>query len=299
MESPLNAVGFSKSSNKYDTEDIIEGILNNPSKQMAIELTPEVIFAEYLQELAENTYLIVRVTVKKDNDSDKDPEITVYNCDAFVEAENNMQIEELSIERGDEYDEEDTDYYVIFEEKESSMEIIFILQNTVQYLEGVRQGKTIKEVNVVGIASEGTIILPIEKDEEEERVEKEEREKLRSILQKMKEGDEEARSLLEKEEKELDLLLKERLREEDFLTVMSGYFMPATVEDSVYAILGEILAIKERKNKITNEEMYVLTLDVNDLILEVVIHKDELIGMPSVGMRFMGTCWIQGQVIME
>ncbi|MDA3730548.1 DUF3881 family protein [Niameybacter massiliensis] len=299
MESPLNAVGFSKSSNKYDTEDIIEGILNNPSKQMAIELTPEVIFAEYLQELAENTYLIVRVTVKKDNDSDKDPEITVYNCDAFVEAENNMQIEELSIERGDEYDEEDTDYYVIFEEKESSMEIIFILQNTVQYLEGVRQGKTIKEVNVVGIASEGTIILPIEKDEEEERVEKEEREKLRSILQKMKEGDEEARSLLEKEEKELDLLLKERLREEDFLTVMSGYFMPATVEDSVYAILGEILAIKERKNKITDEEMYVLTLDVNDLILEVVIHKDELIGMPSVGMRFMGTCWIQGQVIME
>ena len=115
----------------------------------------------------------------------------------------------------------------------------------------------------------------------------------------MKEGDEEARSLLEKEEKELDLLLKERLREEDFLTVMSGYFMPATVEDSVYAILGEILAIKERKNKITDEEMYVLTLDVNDLILEVVIHKDELIGMPSVGMRFMGTCWIQGQVIME
>ena len=42
------------------------------------------------------------------------------------------------------------------------------------------------------------------------------------LIHKMKNGDEEAKEILEKEEKELDDQLKERLREEDFLSVM-GY----------------------------------------------------------------------------
>lgn len=295
MESPLNVVGFSKAQNKFDIEDIIEGILKNPSKQKAIELTSEVIFAEYMQELAENTYTIVRVRVKK---GEEDPEVTVYDCDAFIQATRNTDIEEVVVERGDEFDDEDTDYYVVCEEKESSMEVVFVLQNIVEYLEGIRKGLSIKQVNIVGVASEGTIILPIEKDEEDERMEKEEKEKMRTMLQKMKLGDEEAREILEKEERDLDTQLKERLREEDFLTVMSGYFMPTTFQDAVYAVLGDILEIKERKNKLTGEEMYLFTLNVNDMNIEVVIHKKELIGMPSVGMRFMGTCWMQGQAIM-
>lgn len=295
MESPLNVVGFSKAHNKNDIEDIIEGILKNPSRQKAIELTSEVIFAEYMQKLAENTYTIVRVRVRK---GEEDPEVTVYDCDAFIEATHHTEIEEVVVERGDEFDDEDTDYYVVCEEKESSMEIVFVLQNIVEYLEGIRNDLTIKQVNMVGVASEGTIILPIEKDEEEEQLEQEEKEKLRTMLQKMKSGDEEAREILEQEEKDLDTQLKERLKEEDFLTVMSGYFMPATSQDAVYAVLGDILQVRERRNKITGEEMYVFTLNVNDMHLEVVVHKEELIGMPSVGMRFMGTCWMQGQVIM-
>ncbi|MEG0388989.1 MAG: DUF3881 family protein [Niameybacter sp.] len=298
MESPLNVVGFAKANMKHDVEEIIQGILNHPTKQRAIELAPKLIFAEYLRELAENTYLIVRVMIRKNENDNEEPDVTVYDCDALVKAEYNLQLQEVHVEKIDEDDEEDTDYYVVCEEKETSMEIVFVLQNTIEYLEGVRKGESIQEVNIVGVASEGTIILPIEKDEEEERIEKEERDKLRAIIQKMKDGDEEARELLEKEEKELDLQLKERLKEEDFLTVMSGYFMPATFEDAVYAILGDITKIKQRKNKLTDEVMYVLTLAVNDMPMEVVINAKELIGMPTIGMRFVGTCWVQGQVIM-
>lgn len=115
----------------------------------------------------------------------------------------------------------------------------------------------------------------------------------------MKEGDEEARQLLEEEEKELDKQLKQRLREEDFLTIMSGYFIPTTIEDAVYAVLGEITAIKKRKNTKTKENLYVFDLNVNEMPLEVIVNSKTLIGMPSIGMRFMGTCWIQGKVIMK
>lgn len=295
MESPLKAIGFSKLDEQEMMEDILEELLSNPTKQKAIQLSSKKILAEYLKEVAENTYVMARVCVNK---SSKEPKIQVFSCDAYVESHTNMEVEDVEVEEFDDIDG-DQSYYVVCEEKETSMQIVFWLQNVVEYLESRKKHLTCSEVNIVGIASEGTIILPIEKDEEEEQIEKEEREKLRLILQQMKDGDEQAKEILEKEEKELDDQLKERLREEDFLSVMSGYFIPETIDEATYAVLGEIVEIDERINSQTDEKMYTFTLDVNDLNLEVVISQKELIGMPSVGMRFMGTCWVQGKVIMS
>lgn len=295
MESPLKAIGFPKIDEKEVMEDILEELLSNPTKQRAIPINSKKILAEYLKEIAENTYVMARVCVNK---SQKEPNVQVFDCDAYVEAYQNMYVEEVEIE-GMEDIEGDNQFYVICEEKESSMQLIFWLQNVVEYLEARKKHVIFDQVNIVGLASEGTIVLPIEKDEEEEQMEKEERDKLRLILQKMKDGDEEAKEILEQEERELDNQLKERLKEEDFLTVMSGYFIPVTIEDAHYAVLGEIVDIKERKNIQTDEEMYVFTLNVNDLNFEVVISKRELIGMPSIGMRFMGTCWLQGKLIFK
>ena len=85
--------------------------------------------------------------------------------------------------------------------------------------------------------------------------------------------------------------------EEDFLSIMSGYFVPTTLVDATYAILGEITDIQNRKNTQTGEESYLFTLDVNDMPLEVLINKANLVGYPSIGMRFMGTCWLQGTIV--
>ena len=80
---------------------------------------------------------------------------------------------------------------------------------------------------------------------------------------------------------------------------MSGYFIPTTLVDANYAILGEIKEIATRKNNKTGEEMYLFTLDVNDMPLEVMINKKQLVGYPTVGMRFMGTCWLQGTIVIS
>ena len=269
MESPLKAIGFTQVNEKEMMEDILEELLSNPTKQEAIQLSAKQILAEYMKEIAENTYVMARVCVNK---SSKEPKIQVFSCDAYVEANTALDVEDVEVEGFDDGDGGDQSYYVVCEERQTAMQIVFWLQNVVEYLEARKKNLTCSQVNIVGIASEGTIVLPIEKDEEEEQMEKEEREKLR---------------------------LKERLREEDFLSVMSGYFIPETIDEATYAVLGEILEIKERINNQTDEKMYIFSLDVNDLNLEVVISQRELIGMPSVGMRFMGTCWIQGKVIMS
>ena len=296
MESPLKAIGFTHVNEKEVMEDILEELLSNPTKQKAIKLSAKKILAEYIKEIAENTYVMARVCVNK---SSEDPSVQVFSCDAYVEANHTLEVEDVEVEGFDEVEGTDQSYYVVCEEKETAMQIVFWLQNVVEYLEGCKKNLICSQVSIVGIASEGTIVLPIEKDEEDELIEKEEREKMRLILQQMKNGDEEAKRILEQEEKDLDDQLKERLREEDFLSVMSGYFIPETLDEATYAVLGEILEIKERINSQTDEKMYIFLLDVNDMNLEVVISQRELIGMPSVGMRFMGTCWIQGNMIMS
>lgn len=292
MESPLKAIGFSRIDEDYDVEDIISDILSNPTKQSAAKVADDQILAEYVREFAEDTYVMVRVTVNK---TEKKPKIKVQQCEPYVQARSNTSVEEVEVECID----DGSTYYVICEERDTSMQVIFWLQNVVDYVEGKKDNKVCTEINVVALASEGTIILPVEKDEEDEQLQKEERDKIKEILKRMKDGDEEARIKLEEEEKELDEQLKQRLREEDFLTIMSGYFIPTTLEDATYAVLGDILEIRSRKNKQTKEELYIFTLSVNDMPLEVMINKSDLVGMPSVGMRFLGTCWLQGHVIME
>lgn len=292
MESPLRTIGFSKIEDDYTIEEILSDVLTKPTKQKAMQMNEKQLLAEYLKQVAEDTYVMARVVVKKGK---KTPKLDVYDCEPYVEASQCLEVIDVEVECVD----DTSAYYVICEENETGMQLIFWLQNVVEYLEEKKKNKECRQVNVAALALEGTIILPVEKDEEEEHVEKEEREKLRMMLQKMKDGDEEAKEILEKEERELDNQLKERLKEEDFLTIMSGYFIPVTLEDATYAILGEIKEIKERTNEVTKEEMYIFNLDVNDMDLEVVVNKNTLLGMPSVGMRFMGTCWLQGKVIMD
>lgn len=292
MESPITAIGFSKTDHEYKIEDIVGEILDTPTKQIASRMPNNDILAEYSKMFAEDTYVMVRVVVKA---GQKDTKIQVEQCEPCVESKHIIKVEDLVIEA---IDDEYT-YYAVCEEKETGMQFIFWLQNVVEYTEIVDAKRTFNEVKIAGLAMEGTIILPIEKNEEEESIEKEERDKLKVMIQRAREGDEDAKEQLEQEERELDEQLKERMLEEDFLSIMSGYFVPTTLVDATYAVLGEITEISLRVNKKTSEEMYLFLLNVNDMPLEVMINKSMLVGEPSVGMRFMGTCWLQGSVLVK
>lgn len=290
MESPIAAIGFSDVDKKYNLEKIVSGILDKPTKQIASRKANQDIVAEYLKEFGKDMYVMVRVVVRA---GQKDSKLEIEQCEPYLRSHYTIKVEDLSVECiDDEYN-----YYAICEEKETGMQFIFWLQNVVEYTEAVEMMGSFDEVQIAALAMEGTIVLPIEKNEDEEAVEKEEREKIKVMLQKAREGDEDARAMLEAEEKELDEQLKERMYEEDFLSIMSGYFVPTTLVDATYAILGEITQIQNRKNNQTGEESYLFTLNVNDMPLEVLINKENLTGYPSVGMRFMGTCWLQGTIV--
>lgn len=297
MESPITAIGFSEVDKKYTIEQIVEEILEKPTTQQASRSKNKDIVAEYVKEFGKDTYVMVRIVVRsqgKENIKDE-AKIEVEQCEPYLCANYTLNVEDLTVEEiDDEYN-----FYAIAEEKETGIQFIFWLQNVIEYTEALAQNKSFSKVKIAALAMEGTIVLPVEQDEEDQVLQKEEKEKIKVMLQKAREGDEEAKAQLEEEEREMDDLLKERLFEEDFLTIMSGYFIPTTLVDANYAILGEIKEIATRKNNKTGEEMYLFTLDVNDMPLEVMINKKQLVGYPTVGMRFMGTCWLQGTIVIS
>ena len=49
-------------------------------------------------------------------------------------------------------------------------------------------------------------------------------------------------------------------------------------------------------NKVTKEEIYNITMNCNDVIMNIGINKSDLIGEPKINRRFIGTVWLQGNV---
>lgn len=295
MKSPITAIGFSEVDEKYTIQQIVQEIVDKPTRRQASKNKSKDIIVEYVKEFAKEVYVLVRILIKSEKMKVGNIETNaqIQQCEPYVESSYILQVEELTVEAiEDEYN-----YYGICEEKETGIEFIFWLQNVIEYTEAASEQSDFNQVKVVGIAMEGTIVLPVEQNEDDLQLEQQEKDKIKTMLQRARQGDEEARAQLEEEEKEMDDELKERLYEEDFLTIMNGYFIPTTLVDATYAILGEIKAITHKKNSQTNEAFYVFTLDVNDMPLEVVINKNQLVGYPTVGMRFMGTCWLQGTIV--
>ena len=60
--------------------------------------------------------------------------------------------------------------------------------------------------------------------------------------------------------------------------------------------MGEILAVRRRKNVATGMELYQMKLNVNELQFDVCVPADEVMGEPDIGRRFKGTIWLQGYI---
>ena len=52
------------------------------------------------------------------------------------------------------------------------------------------------------------------------------------------------------------------------------------------------------ENEETGEEIYILSLNVNEMKFDACIPKANLIGEPAIGRRFKGNIWLQGMIRM-
>ena len=72
--------------------------------------------------------------------------------------------------------------------------------------------------------------------------------------------------------------------------------MPYGIESDQYSILGEIVELEEVINPITEERIYSMEVECNDMHFRLIINQNDLLGEPAVGRRFKGSIWLQGVV---
>lgn len=287
MHQYLRAIGFSKL-DKEDMKDLLEEIQERPDVQeCAIDIEGNM-FAELRYMVCDNVGLVVRGIF-----DENDVFIPDYYYPTFF---GDTLSSECDVEIVKQTDKEN--YYVIGDELRLGVSMIFQLQNMADFLRKastVEKGET-RRIMLAALSCEGKIILPIYTNEKSRIKEKMNHDKRINLVSQAREGNEEAIESLTLDEIDLYSKISRRITREDILSLVTSYFMPFGIENDKYEILGEILEVNEAVNHITMEELYLLTINTNDVEIELCINKKDLLGQPEVGRRFKGSIWLQGTV---
>ena len=91
-------------------------------------------------------------------------------------------------------------------------------------------------------------------------------------------------------------MVSRRILNEDIFSIVETYFMPYGIECDMYSVLGDILNYEVVENSYTKEKIVIMTINCNDLIFDVCINEEDLMGEPKVGRRFKGNIWLQGKI---
>ena len=137
-------------------------------------------------------------------------------------------------------------------------------------------------------------MLPIKKDKEQIQKVKKASATRSTLMAAARKGDEDAIETLTLEDMDMYTTISKRIQNEDVFSLVDTYFMPYGVECDQYSILGEILECHADQNRMTKEEVIFMTLECNEVVLEVCINRYDLYGEPAVGRRFKGVVWLQG-----
>ena len=201
--------------------------------------------------------------------------------------------EEISVERHS----SQISFAGVCEEVNFGVILIFYLQNFTGYLEAKKEG-TLKNsyVSLTGLSTNGRILFPLEKNSRERRNQKIYSEKRKTLMHDARKGVESAIESLSIQDMGIYNTICKKILESDIYSLVDTTFIPCGVESDHYAILGEILHVKEETNMYSNEKIYIMTLNCNDILMDVAINSEDLMGVPAPGRRFKGDIWLQGSV---
>ena len=150
-------------------------------------------------------------------------------------------------------------------------------------------------MNLTGLAMEGKILLPLHKTRKQIEMARVATKDRNTLLEAAKNGDEDAMETLTIEDIDMYSQISRRVMKEDVYSIVDSCFMPCGIECDQYSVIGEITHIEEKLNQVTDELVYDMTLDCNDMVFHIGVAARDLMGEPKVGRRFKGQIWMQGR----
>lgn len=290
MHKFLKSIGFTDV-NRTEMEKILKDIVDHPGVIKVTKDSDGNEFAELSREYAPNMGIMVRGVY-----DEKDVFTREYYCPYFMGTTKTTD-EEIEIEKHAERES----YAGVCDEIKLGVSLIFYLQNVVDYLADnshLKVQQNLRGAVLAGLATDGKILIPVERKKKYE-IQDPDYNSRSQLMARAREGDENAIENLTMEDMDLYTIISRRVVHEDVLSIVDTYFMPYGIECDQYSVLGDILDFSYVKNPHTEEEICCMKVTCNEMIFDVCINKNDLMGVPEVGRRFKGNIWMQGSVCLD
>lgn len=214
-------------------------------------------------------------------------------CFPFLDGREESTEEEISVER--QTDKEA--YLALCDEPKRGIAIIFFVKNIVEYMNTKPFSKELKDVKIrlSALASDGVILLPVSKTDAQLKKYIATSKSRDNLVELARKGDSSAIDSLTIEDLDTYSSIFKRIKNEDVFTIVDTSLMPTGFECDNYQVVGNIMDCRLTSNSYTGEEFYCMSIECNDLIFDMCINKNDLIGEPKIGRRFKGHIWLQGQ----
>jgi hypothetical protein len=287
MHNFLKTIGFSKIQTDMQLEPLLERAVNDKYRTLIINGNEGSVIEQYQLPVAPSMGIAVV--------GERTPDGVFHRNYYFpyMRSYDGTLTEAGSVER---HLEKET-YAGVLEDFKSGITLIFYITNSVQLRELQKMEMRVKarQAFLTGLASEGKILLPIEKKEDPEAVKRQSNER-RRLYEAARQGDQEAIDTLTETDINMFNELHQRIVTEDLYSIVETTFMPTGVECDIYSILGEIVSLRVKENVYTHENVVDMKISCNDCIFHVAINETDLVGIPAVGRRFKGKIWMQGNL---
>lgn len=289
MHDYLRAIGFSQIYKKADMESLVQKVLLEPDEKLYCQKSEDSAIIQLNKDFGECFGISVVGEINRLGKLD------VEYSYPYVKGKNMFYQEEINIEK---YSDKEA-YAGVCENVNIGVPLIFYVHNFVHYLNMKKYEKMFPKVNnavLSGLSISGTVILNIEKDEQQIEKEKASTNNRNQLLQAAREGDMEAIEILTLDDMDMYTMISKRAKKEDIFTIVDTYCIPYGIETDKYSIMGTIQEVEEFINSESGEEIYYMSIACNDLEFEVSINKKDIFGEPAEGRRFKGIVWLQGLV---
>ena len=289
MHQYLKAIGFNNIHTRKDLKKILKDVEKEFTHQTIVSYRPGEDFCEFQKEYGQ----CMGITVCGEMDEEENFDPAYYF--PYYEGSGITTYADISIERKIEKEQ----YVGMCEDSKIGISLIFTIQNGIEYMRekqaGFAAGVT-TSVTFSGLSLGGTILLPVIKDEKQKKSARAAADSRQMLINAARNGDQTAIETLTLDDIDTYSKVTRRLMTEDVFSIVDTYFMPYGAECDMYSIMGEILAVRLRKNSITGVSVYQMKLNVNELQFDICVPADAIMGEPEIGRRFRGTIWLQGYI---
>ncbi|MDY5540053.1 MAG: DUF3881 family protein [Lachnospiraceae bacterium] len=288
MHKYLRAIGFSNVSDSEDVRKLLELSVEQNDTESIMDNPGGKSYGELKKEFAQDIGICSRGEIQKEFF-----EFEYYY--PYFDGRGITTYEDVYIER----QAEKECYMGACDDSRVGVTIIFYLQNMTEYLKIINDASSTKRkssLTLSALSVDGKILFSVSKNQEQVKQDKEDSINRTKLIEKAKQGDEQAMESLTLDDIDTYSMISRRIIHEDVFTIVDTYFMPYGMECDKYSILGEILEVAIRINRLTQEELYIMKLSCNELVFDVCINKKDLLGEPMAGRRFKGTVWLQGKI---